>query len=106
MENPGSYKNDSDEPPTGGKKFPSKWWYWINGQDTSEYTNEDFKYPNWFKQKEYGWMLNKKLIYTAVSRAKKSLIILGDEDAFMIKSNEEDNKIRHTTLTDCIKKRF
>ena len=56
--------------------------------------------------KEYGWMLNKKLIYTAVSRAKKSLIILGDEDAFMIKSNEEDNKIRHTTLTDCIKKRF
>lgn len=57
MENPGSYKNDSDEPPTGGKKFPSKCWYWINGQDKSEYTNEDFKYPNWFKQKEYGWML-------------------------------------------------
>lgn len=57
MENPGSYKNDSDEPPTDGKKFPSKWWYWINGQDTNEYTNEDFKYPKWFKQKEYGWML-------------------------------------------------
>ena len=65
MENPGSYDsgiyNYDDTVKNNlladGKKWPSKWWYWINGQDTNNYTNEDFKYPNWFQQKEYGWMI-------------------------------------------------
>lgn len=65
MDNPGSYDsgiynyNDTvkNNLLADGKKWPSKWWYWINGQDTNNYTNEDFKYPNWFQQKEYGWMI-------------------------------------------------
>ena len=57
--------------------------------------------------KEYGWMLNKKLIYTAVSRAKKSLIILGDEDAFMIKSNEKRmNHVKYSFFRSSTKLRF
>lgn len=59
MENPGSYESENygspKLPPEKGTRYPCKWWYWINGQDSRN--NEDFKYPNWFTQKEYGWMI-------------------------------------------------
>ena len=50
----------------------------------------------------YNRMLYKKLIYTAVTRAKKKLIILGDEMAFLrgIKNNHE--YIRKTSLKEKI----
>ena len=48
--------------------------------------------------KEYGSMFNKKLIYTAVSRAKKSLIILGNLETFIKCSKAEDKTTRNTTL--------
>ena len=48
----------------------------------------------------YGRMLYRKLIYTAVTRAKKKLIILGETDAF-IKSIENNNEYkRKTTLKE------
>ena len=47
---------------------------------------------------EYGMMLNKKLIYTAVSRAKKNLIILGNYQTFLYKSLIEEKRQRQTTL--------
>ncbi len=48
--------------------------------------------------KEYGSMFNKKLIYTAVSRAKKLLIILGNLETFIKCSKAEDKTTRNTTL--------
>lgn len=64
FENPGAansgnfgkdgYHKPSELPPRG-ERLPCKWWYWINGQD--ECTSDDFLYPNWFVQKEYGWMV-------------------------------------------------
>ena len=58
MENPGSYESENygspNLPPEKGTRYPCKWWDWVNGQDSRN--NEDFKYPNWFMQKEYGWM--------------------------------------------------
>ena len=59
MENPGSYQSENYgspvSPPAKGTRYPCKWWYWINGQDS--HNNDDFKYPKWFTQKEYGWMI-------------------------------------------------
>lgn len=44
-------------------------------------------------------MLRKNLLYTAVTRAKKSLIICGDQQAFMTGIREEDTNRRFTTLS-------
>lgn len=52
--------------------------------------------------KEYGHMLNKKLIYTAVSRAKQNLIILGNYQTFMYKSVLEEKRTRNTSLVNRI----
>ena len=43
-------------------------------------------------------MLYNKLIYTGVSRAKKSLIILGEETAFLMAINNDYSKVRKTGL--------
>lgn len=54
--------------------------------------------------KDYGMMLNKQLIYTALTRAKKSLLILGDYHTFLYKSSVENKKIRQTMVKDRIAK--
>jgi ATP-dependent exoDNAse (exonuclease V), alpha subunit - helicase superfamily I member len=53
--------------------------------------------------KEYGNMLNKQLLYTGITRAKQTLTILGDYKTFLMKSMEENKKIRKTTLVKRIK---
>ena len=50
----------------------------------------------------YHRMLYNKLIYTGVSRAKKSLIILGEETAFLMAINNDYSKVRKTGLRDKI----
>ncbi|MEG0977420.1 MAG: ATP-dependent RecD-like DNA helicase [Bacilli bacterium] len=52
--------------------------------------------------RSYGRMLYNKLIYTGVSRAKKSLTIVGDSNAFVngVKNNYSNN--RKTSLKDSI----
>ncbi|MDF2698764.1 MAG: hypothetical protein K0Q49_320 [Haloplasmataceae bacterium] len=50
--------------------------------------------------KSYSIMLRKKLIYTAVTRAKKFLILLGDVDAFGIAVNNTRETVRQTTLKE------
>ncbi|MCH5162659.1 MAG: hypothetical protein J1G38_04135 [Clostridiales bacterium] len=70
FENPGAFNSvnygaDGVSEPTElppAKRKPCNWWYWINGQDDESYTNADFVYPNWFSQKEYGWM-----VYSAIN---------------------------------------
>ena len=52
---------------------------------------------------DYGSMLNKQLIYTGVTRAKKSLVLLGDFNTFVHKSLTENKNIRKTSLQDRIK---
>lgn len=48
----------------------------------------------------YKRMLYKKLIYTAITRAKRKLIILGDKDAFIYSINNKNEQIRKTTLKE------
>ena len=62
----------------------------IHKSQGSEYDNVVVIVSNTFKR-----MLYNKLIYTAVSRAKKSLVIIGDENAFKkaILIDESENKL-------------
>ena len=51
---------------------------------------------------DYGFMLNKQLIYTGITRAKKSLILLGDYYTFIKKSQIENQNKRNTDLINRI----
>ena len=43
-------------------------------------------------------MLQRRLIYTAVSRAKKSLVLLGNKELFVKAVLKEEKQLRNTTL--------
>jgi exodeoxyribonuclease V alpha subunit len=51
-------------------------------------------------------MLYRKLIYTAVTRAKKSLTIIGEKEAFKKSIINQREQKRLTSLTDRISKRM
>ena len=48
----------------------------------------------------YNRMLYKKIMYTAVTRAKRKLLIIGDKDAFIYSISNDNEIIRKTTLLD------
>ena len=50
--------------------------------------------------KQYRVMLYRKLIYTAVTRAKDNLTLVGDPEAFLMAVMNEGNKERNTSLKD------
>lgn len=50
----------------------------------------------------YGRMLYNKLLYTGVSRAKKSLIMLGNPQAFYMGTNNDYSLNRKTNLIECL----
>lgn len=54
--------------------------------------------------KYYKRMLYKKLIYTAITRAKRKLIILGEKEAFIYSVNNNEEYIRKTSLEENLKK--
>lgn len=54
--------------------------------------------------KTYSKMLYNKLIYTGVSRAKKSLIIIGNKEAFLHSVNNDYSKTRKTGLLELMNK--
>lgn len=54
--------------------------------------------------KTYKRMLYKKLVYTAVTRAKRKLIILGEKEAFIYSINNTNEYIRKTSLEENLKK--
>ena len=56
--------------------------------------------------KEYGRMLYQKLIYTAVTRSKKKLILIGEKNAFDYGISNNKNEIRKTNLKDKIINRY
>ena len=47
-------------------------------------------------------MLYKKLIYTAITRAKQSLIIVGSKEAFMYAINNTNAYERRTSLKEAL----
>lgn len=49
---------------------------------------------------EAAFMLQRRLIYTAVSRAKKSLVLLGNRELFEKAVLKEEKTLRHTTLCE------
>ena len=50
--------------------------------------------------KTYNKMLYNKLVYTGISRAKKSLIILGSSEAFIYSVNNDYSSTRKTGLLE------
>ena len=51
-------------------------------------------------------MLYNKLLYTGVSRAKKTLVMCGDPQAFMMAVNNNYSKLRKTSLKEMIIKSY
>ena len=45
-------------------------------------------------------MLYRKLIYTAVTRAKKKLIVMGEPQAFTYSVSNDEERIRKTSLCE------
>lgn len=56
--------------------------------------------------KGYYKMLYNKLIYTGVSRAKKSLVIIGEQQAFIMGINNDYASTRKTSLKDKLMNKF
>lgn len=56
--------------------------------------------------KAYYKMLYNKLIYTGVSRAKKSLVIIGEKDSFIMATNNDYSTKRKTNLKEQLMNKF
>ncbi|MEG2705880.1 MAG: ATP-dependent RecD-like DNA helicase [Erysipelotrichaceae bacterium] len=56
--------------------------------------------------KDYRFMLQKRLIYTGVTRAKQSLVLLGDKDVLRNAIKKDHTKPRKTTLLNFLKNFF
>ena len=56
--------------------------------------------------KNYNKLLYKKLIYTAVTRCKKRLFLVGDINALIMAINNNRSDIRKTTIKEMLKKEF
>ena len=56
--------------------------------------------------KSYYKMLYNKLIYTGVSRAKKSLILVGEAKAFLMAVNNDYSTNRKTSLKEMLEQEF
>lgn len=56
--------------------------------------------------RSYYKMLYNKLIYTGVSRAKKSLVIIGEAEAFMMAVNNDYASLRKTMLKEKLMNKF
>ena len=52
--------------------------------------------------KSYYKMLYNKLVYTGVSRAKKSLVLIGEEESFIMAVNNDYSDNRKTSLSEKI----
>ncbi|MFX3624515.1 MAG: ATP-dependent RecD-like DNA helicase [Ectobacillus sp.] len=56
--------------------------------------------------KSYYRMLRRNLIYTAITRSKKFLILCGEKEAFQSGVSRTDDAVRQTTLYDKLRERF
>ena len=62
----------------------------------------EFNHVIMLVSREYSRMLYNKLIYTGVSRAKKSLLLIGDEVAFIQGVNNSYSETRKTSLKELL----
>lgn len=53
--------------------------------------------------KSYYRMLRRNLLYTAITRSKQSLILCGEQEAFRLGIEREDDQLRKTSLYDKLK---
>lgn len=49
------------------------------------------------------FMLRKRLLYTAITRSKKNLLLVGDKQLFLSRIDRDDDHLRKTTLKDTLK---
>lgn len=56
--------------------------------------------------KSYYRMLRRNLLYTAVTRSKQFLILCGEEEAFQIGVNRNEDSIRQTNLQALLKEQL
>ncbi|MEI3117111.1 MAG: ATP-binding domain-containing protein [Merdibacter sp.] len=47
---------------------------------------------------EQRFMLNRRLLYTAVTRAKSALVVMGDRELFTASIQKEEQRLRNTSL--------
>ena len=64
----------------------------------------EYDYVFCIVDKNSRYMLDKRLLYTAISRAKKKLYIIGDRHLFETQVRLKQRRIRQTTLVDRLKK--
>lgn len=51
---------------------------------------------------KFGHMLYKNLVYTAITRARKKVFIIGDQNAFLMSVKNERQSVRYSSLSDMI----
>ncbi len=66
----------------------------------------EFKHVIMPISKNYYKMLYNKLVYTGISRAKKSLVLVGEEKAFLMAVNNRYSNDRKTTLKEFLMHKF
>jgi len=54
----------------------------------------------------YKRMLYRKLVYTGITRAKKKLILIGEAEAFVDAVNNNNERIRKTSLLEKLVNNF
>ncbi len=56
--------------------------------------------------REYQFMLNRRLLYTAITRAKSGLVLLGERELLESALQKNDHHVRHTGLVDQLRRFF
>lgn len=113
FENPGSvnsgnYGNGVDAPaelPSTVDRLPCKWWYWINGQDDEKY-KDSFIYPNWFVQKEYGWMIYSVIRTFEIANAYVTNMVkcgIGNLNSYLT-TDKYNSEIAKTCISEQLKR--
>ena len=51
-------------------------------------------------------MLNRRLLYTAITRAKSGLVLLGERELLESALQKNDHHVRHTGLVDQLRRFF
>ncbi len=91
MENPGAIEEKRDR--KVGTRYVSRLWYWVMGQ--YERPNDKFIYPNFFVQKEYGWM-----IYSAIRTFQMANAYVTNMVKCGMKIEEEKDKKSYLTTDE------
>jgi len=93
---------DEFEGPSMCVEVPDGHQFIQNGFSGWNCQGQEFDYVLLPMTKQYGGMLYKNIIYTALTRAKKKVFIFGDMSAFTYASNNERDSKRNTNLAELV----